>query len=69
MTAPPATDIVARDEGTIWLLFGNTPGGQVWLDTHLQDGPTLGSSRAVEHRFVEDILLGAQNDGLIVALQ
>jgi len=62
-----AHDIEVTGVGDSVLLFsGQTAEGVDWLDAHLQSGPRLGSSRAVEHRFAGAIIEGAAADGLRV---
>jgi hypothetical protein len=60
-------DIEVSGIGESVLLFsGQSAEGIDWLDEHLQSGPRLGSSRAVEHRFAGAIIEGAADAGLRV---
>ena len=63
-------DILARDEGTIWLLTPATERAKQWVVENFSDEiPTWGDGDiVVEHRFVRDIVEGAMGDGLSVAL-
>ena len=52
-------DFVVRDEGTIWLFTPLTPSALQFLSEHIQDDAQyFGDSLVVEHRYVEDLLLG-----------
>lgn len=66
----PEPDILARDEGTIWLLTPQNDRARDWFEANVEmsfpqwnDG-----DHVVEHRFVRDIVEGAFGDGLSVAL-
>lgn len=60
-------DFWAECHGTVWLLRPASPLGEEWLTDHLDpDGAKLGNAFAVEHRFVQDIVNGALDDGLRV---
>lgn len=61
-------DITLHNHGSICILIGATPKGRDWLDTHLpDDAPTWGRDGVVvEPRYVDDILMGAANDGLAI---
>lgn len=62
-------DILARDEGTIWLLTPATERAREWFAEHVEDGPQWGDGDyVVEHRFVRDIVEGAFGAGLTTAL-
>jgi len=62
-------DIGARDEGSLWLVFGGTDTGDTWLEEHLQeDAMRWAGGFVVEPRCVGPILAGACEDGLEVAL-
>jgi hypothetical protein len=61
-------DIIIENHGTIFLLRAVTQQGQVWLETNLdQSGEKWGEAYVVEHRYAEDIALGAVRDGLKVS--
>ena len=58
-------DFVVRDEGTIWLFTPLTPVALRFLSEHIQDDAQyFGDSLVVEHRYVEDLLLGLSEHGL-----
>ena len=58
-------DFVVRDEGTIWLFTPLTPSALQFLSEHIQDDAQyFGDSLIVEHRYVEDLLLGLSEHGL-----
>ncbi len=60
-------DVVASDNGSVWLLQGLTPEGKEWLDKYLpEDGPRLGDAYGVEARYVQPILDALDADGLNV---
>lgn len=61
------TDIEAKDEGSIIVLYGETERGTAWLLEHLpEDCLRWARGFVVERRFVDEILAGAQGDGLQV---
>ena len=58
-------DFVVRDEGTVWLFTPLTPAALQFLSKHIQDDAQyFGDSLVVEHRYVEDLLLGLTEQGL-----
>ena len=58
-------DFAVRDEGTIWLFTPLTPAALQFLSEHIQDDAQyFGDSLIVEHRYVEDLLLGLSEHGL-----
>jgi hypothetical protein len=58
-------DFAVRDEGTIWLFTPLTPSALQFLSEHIQgDAQYFGDSLAVEHRYVNDLLLGLSEHGL-----
>jgi hypothetical protein len=53
--------------GSLWLLQPETEAANDWVAEHLpEDVLTWGSSIAVEPRYVADIAVGIQSDGLTV---
>lgn len=63
-----ALDFAVVDHGTIALLQPLTEEATEWVDLHLpDDAPRLGEAIAVEHRYINDILVGIEHDGLVVA--
>jgi hypothetical protein len=59
-------DIIANNHGTIWLLHGATEDGKQWLADHVAFEQYFGNAGVVEWRYVQDIVNGAIEDGLIV---
>jgi len=61
-------DLSVLDQGTIFLLSPASEAGLNWVKEHLTP-QIIASSGAivVEHRYIADIVKGAQADGLIVA--
>jgi dipeptidase len=61
-------DLVFADHGSIWLMTFGTPAGQEWIADHMPDhAQRLGNAIAIEFRYVADIIVGAQGDGLTVS--
>jgi hypothetical protein len=61
-------DIQVENHGTLFLLRPLTEAGQTWLEEHtVGETQWFGGALAVEPRYVLDIVLGAQDDGLEVA--
>lgn len=69
-TAASTTDLTVQHDGghgSIYLLGSATPAGDAWLQENI--APTasfFGGAIVVEHRFIGDIVAGAQADGLTV---
>jgi hypothetical protein len=64
-TAPDPVDFSLQNEGTIFLLRPLSPAARTWTDDHLPaDATRFGPSIVVEHRYISDIVNGAQDDGL-----
>jgi hypothetical protein len=64
-TEKPLFDFRVHDEGTIWLFTPVTPAAFEFLAKHVQeDALYFGTSLAVEHRFVYDLLVGLREHGL-----
>lgn len=61
-------DLVVHGNLGFYLLSPTSAQGQGWIDEHIAaDAPRLGDSVAVDHhRYLEDIVEGAQGDGLRV---
>jgi hypothetical protein len=62
-----AVDILAQDEGTIWVLSPVTDRAKHWIEEHVEVQTTWGDGIVVEHRYVHDLVEGAMFDGLTVA--
>ena len=60
-------DIRIDNHGSLFLFHGVTQDGQVWLETHLDpEVQKCGEAFVVEHRYANDIAVGAVADGLKV---
>ena len=63
----PGADLYVQNEGSIFLLHWQSEAGRDWIGEHIpEDAMRLGSAVAVEHRYIADIVIGAQADGLVV---
>lgn len=62
------TDIRVRNEGSIIMLDPLTDDAKIWIDENVQVEAyqVFGGSVAVEHRYVDAIIEGAQDAGLVV---
>jgi hypothetical protein len=61
-------DLTIYGGGTVFLLSANTDAGREWIAEHISSEPwqQFGPAIAVEHRYIENIVAGAQSDGLTV---
>lgn len=60
-------DFTVEGGGTIYLFRPHSPAAVQWIEDHIPEtAQTLGSAVAVEHRYIADIVQGAQADGLVV---
>ena len=63
---PP--DFLAENHSSIFLLRPISPAGFAWIEQHLPpDRITFGNAVAVDHRCIWAILVGLQDDGLVVS--
>jgi hypothetical protein len=62
------TDLSVANHGSIFILTPHTDAGRDWVDEHIPLGsPGWGKDGiVVEHRYIGDIVAGAQSDGLSV---
>lgn len=62
------SDLEVLGSGTTYLVCcGASRRGRRWLDANIQAGALeYAGGIAVEHRYLEDIVLGARGDGLCV---
>ena len=61
------SDLTFENHATIVLMRPNTDRGDAWIDEHLaEDRMEWNGAVAIEHRDIEDILVGAMGDGLQV---
>jgi len=62
------SDLEFRWDGSLFLVIPHTDTGREWLADHIaEDAQWWCGGAVVEPRYVEDILVGAQDDGLRVA--
>jgi hypothetical protein len=67
VAATVTVDFRFENHGTIWLLHPLTGAAIDWVDQHIpNDALHFGVAIVVEHRYVDDIAFGIQNDGLEV---
>jgi hypothetical protein len=63
----PTPDFLCENHGSIFLLRPISPAGFAWIEEHLPpDRITFGNAVVVEPRYVWAILVGLQDDGLVV---
>lgn len=61
-------DIRVQNEGSLFVLYGETTAGRDWLEANLDpDAMRWAAGFVVEHRYVEPIVEGAAADGLTLA--
>lgn len=66
--SPTQPDFFLENHGTIFLLQPLTPAAISWIQENLPDDHmTSGRAVVVDHRYIADIVGGAQADGLEVA--
>jgi hypothetical protein len=66
--SPTEPDFVVENHGSIFLLQPLSPAANSWVEENLPENrQTFGSAVVVEHRYITDIVRGAQADGLEVA--
>ena len=58
------TDFLIMDGGSIVQFWPQSEAAKAWWDENVADGPTLGQSRVVEHRYAPDIIEGLAEAGL-----
>jgi len=62
-------DFHVEDSYTLILLRPMTPSAREWIGEHISaDAMKFGDAVVVEHRFVGDLLIGIQDDGLTFAV-
>ena len=63
-------DIVVENHGTVVMLRGMTHAGGIWLHDNVSSEPWqwMGNALAAEPRMVQDVIDGAEADGLKVAV-
>jgi hypothetical protein len=67
-SSPTQTDFVCENHSSIFLLRPVSPSAFCWIEEHLpSDRITFGNAVVIEPRYVWAILVGLQEDGLVVA--
>lgn len=58
-------DFSVQNEGSIFILRAHTDECQEWIDSHVGNDQTqtFGSGIVVEHRYIQDIVNGLENEG------
>jgi hypothetical protein len=66
-SSPTQPDFFVENHGTIFLLQPLSPAANSWIEENLpEDRMTFGGAVVVEHKYISDIVRGAQNDGLVI---
>jgi len=64
----PTPDFLCENHGSIFLLRPVSPASFDWIESHLpSDRTTFGNAVVIESRYVWAILVGLQDDGLVVS--
>jgi hypothetical protein len=64
---PQDPDLLVSGGGTVYLVFPVSPAGESWIESHIPDeAHWFAGGVAVEHRYIEAIVVGATADGLRV---
>lgn len=65
---PAGPDVVVHGGGTVFIVTPITQAARDWVadSVNVPDYMRFGQGFAVEHRYVQDIIEGMQNDGLLV---
>jgi len=65
-SSPTQPDFSVENHGSIFLLQPLSPAANSWIEENLpEDRLTFGGAVVVEHRYIADIVRGAQQDGLV----
>ena len=63
----PTTDFICENHGTLFLLIPRTAPAKTWIEENLPpDHMTFADAIVIEPRYVWAILIGLQDDGLVV---
>ncbi len=68
-SSPGKPDFLVEDHGSIFLLSPQSDSARIWIDEHIsREGfqpywPVV----VIEHRYVQALIEGIQNEGLVVA--
>ena len=66
-SSPTEPDFFCENHGSVFLLRPVSPAGFAWIEEHLPpDRIAFGNAVVVEPRYVWAILVGLQDDGLVV---
>ena len=66
-TSPGQYDFVCENDSSVFLLRPVSPAAKAWIEEHFPpDRITFGNAVVGEPRYVWAILLGLQDDGLVV---
>lgn len=62
----PEFDVIATSHGSIVAVCPVTPAAKEWVEEHvaLESWQWMGNMFAVEPRYLEDLLMGMEQDGL-----
>ena len=67
-TSPTQCDFVCENHLSLFLLRPISPAAFAWIEEHLPpDRMTFGNAVVIEPRYVSAILVGLQDDGLVVS--
>lgn len=63
-------DLTVQDHGSICLLVPKSDEGRTWIEEHIPEDAMRwgGDAVVVEPRYMQDIIDGAEGDGLLVAV-
>ena len=60
-------DFSVANHGSIFIVTPHSSEAKSWLDENVSDDSQwLGGGLAVEHRFIDNLVEGMQNDGLVM---
>jgi hypothetical protein len=60
-------DFEVSNHGTIFIFTPLTPAARDWVTEFLpEDAQRCASGVVIEHRYISDVVIGAQRDGLMV---
>ena len=63
----PTTDFICENHGSLFLLIPRSAPAKIWIQENLPpDHMTFADAVVIEPRYVWAILLGLQDDGLVV---
>ena len=67
-SSPTQPDFICENHGSIFLLRPVSSASFDWIEEHLPpDRLTFGNAVAIDHRCIWAILVGLQDDGLVVS--